>query len=810
MLVSVNWLKKYVPIKCSDAELVDLIGSRLVEVENTIDLGERYQKIYIVKVSSCEAIPGTHLHLCSIDAGNAKLDKIDGQDSHAIQVLCGAPNVHTGMLAVWIAPGATVPQSIHEDAPFVIGKRKMLGKYQSYGMLSSTNELDIGDDQSGIVELAPDSVKPGTPFADAFELNDTILNIENKSLTHRPDAFGIIGFAREVAGITGQKFIEPKIETLTKDLFNQDDSLKITLDTKLCPRYTAIILEKHGNIAKNHYLTLEQTYLARSGMRAIDPIVDATNYFMLLNGQPLHAFDYDKFISVGGTDKPHILVRAAKPKEQMKLLDGSTVEMTPDDIVITSNDVPVALAGAMGGNNTTIDEHTTRVILESATFNLFNLRRTQMAHGVFSEAIQRFTKGQPASQTLNNATVCANSLAPILRPVQVTDYYPQPTQPAQVKITLGQINDTLGTKYTTKQIETTLANVGFIIKATTTDAFEIQVPNWRTDIAIPADIIEEIGRLNGYDNIQPVLPLHQTAGKNILLERKTYLHNLLAAAGANEVLTYSFIPENLMQKVGQDTKNSFQITNSISPDLQYIRQTLVPSLLQKTYINLKAGHDKFVLFEINQVFSKNFPTDADGIPMPEHHIALVAAEKKATPQYYQLKLYIQYLAQIFGLELSLHSFTPAKDHHDAYYEPKRSASLYLGDQPIGVLGELKASVAHTLKLPQGTAAAELKIDSDSHRSTYIPEFHFGNYPKVERDVTLTPKSPTTTYAELYNQIEQILQKRHLIYTITPLSIYQADQKSIPNTTFRLSFTHPDKTLNAKEISVIMEKVAKIS
>ena len=197
MKISLNWLKKYVeiPEEVKNQDLIRLIGARLVEVEGVIDETHKYDKIYVVEVKSCEKIPDTHLTLCKIDVGK----------KDPVQVVCGAPNVREGMLAAWIAPGATVPASVHEDAPFVIGERKMRG-YDSCGMLAGADELDFGDDHSGIVEISPEIAKPGDLLADVFELSDLVLEIENKSLTHRPDCFGIIGFAREVAGILGVKF----------------------------------------------------------------------------------------------------------------------------------------------------------------------------------------------------------------------------------------------------------------------------------------------------------------------------------------------------------------------------------------------------------------------------------------------------------------------------------------------------------------------------------------------------------------------------------------------------------------------------
>lgn len=407
MLISLNWIKQYVNVPISDDELVRLIGARLVEVEDVIDESKKYDDIYVVKVVSAEKIPDTHLTLCQINVGEKEF----------VQVVCGAPNVREGMLAVWLKPGAVVPASVHEDSPFVIGKRKMLSKYDSFGMLAGADELDFGDDHSGIVEIDPEIAKPGDLLKDLFGLSDKILDIENKSLTHRPDTFGIIGFAREVAGILGESFDFEYQETNLTPMGNI--SVKI-LDNGICSRYSAVVLEKHGEI-RPKYLSSMDIVLSKSGMKPVSPIVDVTNYLMLLTGQPLHAFDYDKFVAVGGTGKPEINVRLAKKGEKLLLLDDSEVILNENDIVICSGAVPVALAGAMGGKSTMIDENTRNIIIESATFSLYNLRKTQMEHGIFSEAITRFTKGQPLYQCLKVAEAASEMLKDGFRVVAVAD-----------------------------------------------------------------------------------------------------------------------------------------------------------------------------------------------------------------------------------------------------------------------------------------------------------------------------------------------------------------------------------------------------
>ena len=258
MKISLNWFKKYVDINVSNDELVKLIGARLVEVEGVIDESHKYDNIYIVRVATAEKIPETHLTLCQIDVGKDDL----------VQVVCGAPNVREGMFAVWIAPGATVPASVHEDAPFVIGKRKMRG-YESNGMLAGADELDFGDDHSGIVEIDPNEAQPGDLLADVFGLRDLILEIENKSLTHRPDCFGIIGFAREVAGILGQKFVDPEFllhEAVFAEGFlveakdgieSNGNTIKIGIaDASICPRYTGALVKVTEPAMREKYLKL--------------------------------------------------------------------------------------------------------------------------------------------------------------------------------------------------------------------------------------------------------------------------------------------------------------------------------------------------------------------------------------------------------------------------------------------------------------------------------------------------------------------------------------------------------------------------
>ena len=756
MLISLNWIKKYVDVGISDEELIRLIGARLVEVEGVIDETEKYNNIYVVKVVSASKIPDTHLTLCQIDVGTKE----------TVQVVCGAPNVREGMLAVWIAPGAMVPASVHEDTPFIIGKRKMLNKYDSNGMLAGADELDFGDDHSGIVEIDPEMASPGDLLKDIFDLSDKILDIENKSLTHRPDTFGVIGLSREVAGILGESFDFEYQDTILEPT---GDLRVSVIDKNICDRYTAVALKKHGEIKKK-YLSWVDTMLSRSGMKPIDPVVDVMNYLMLLTGQPLHAFDYDKFVAVGGTDKPEIVVRLARKGEKLVLLDDTEVELNENDIVICSGKVPVALAGAMGGKSTMIDENTKNIMIESATFSLYNLRKTQMAHGIFSEAITRFTKGQPAYQCLKVAQAAFEMLKEGFEVSAVADTFKGMEPLIVIEILVDEINNLLGTDYNEKLIVKTLQNVGFEIKSKNRK-LKIAVPVWRTDIHIKEDIIEEVGRLLGYDNITPVLPLHKTAEQNIDFVLKAKVRDMLASFGANEVLTYSFVSGKLLEKAGLDVKNSYRIVNSISPELQYIRQTIVPSLLDKVYVNQKLPVDKFVMFEVNKVYQKSEGLDTEKVPVERMRLGFILAERKNQgTAFYVAKNYVEKLLEGLNIKMEVEPLSCALPE-TLPFEKKRSAEILVDGEIIGVVGEFKNSVRRNFKL--GEYLAGFELDFEKLVKYYRPTKKIDVDPVVEkRDLTVDTDK---TYGEIADMITKVLNDNKLTAEISPLAIYQPEE-----------------------------------
>lgn len=815
MIVSYKWLKKLTEVDLSVEDLATLIGERLVEIEGIEDISDKYQGIVIAKVVEATDIEGSdHLHLTKIDDGGVARD-VERDASGYVQVVCGAPNVREGMLVVWLPPKTVVPETYGTKEPFVLGARELKG-YKSNGMLASAKELDLYEDHSGILEIRGDR-ELGMSFIELFEYDDYLLDIENKSLTHRPDAFGMIGFAREVAGIQGKKFsyyswfdqLQPEPET--------DGSIetpKVTIDDPdLSDRFEAIVLSDIDLNAERPMGT--QTFLARSGVRPINTTVDVTNYMMLLSGQPLHAYDYDKLLKVGG-GKIDIHVRSAKKGEKLKLLDGKVIELSEDDIVIANGEVAVGLAGAMGGASTEIDSKTTRILLESATFNLYKMRGMQMRHGIFTEAITRFTKGVPAelgAPVLAEAArmICEQTGAKIVS--KIGEDYPGKRETIQIEIPLAKINDTLGTQFAAEDVTDLLGNVGL-----ETDArglkFTVTVPYWRNDLHIPEDIIEEVGRLAGFDTINLTLPRRDFVAvrPDDFDSLRSKVRSALVRAGANEVLTYSFIHGDIMKKSGQDPAQAYRLTNSISPELQYYRQSLTPSLLVNVHPNIKAGYDHFALFELNKFHTKLAGETDEKVPKELDGLAFVLARSKKAQgsAYYEAKQYLDYIAQMLGLEFAYEPLEEKSDYPVTQpYEYRRSARVWDARtrERIGVIGEFKRSVQKAFKLPEYSAGFEiaprglLKAVSQLENS-YRP---LSKYPGTERDICFQVKSDVS-YQQVIDSASEGLST-DLQTTIEPLDLYQPEDGETKNITIRIKLVSYEKTLKSEEVNSVIEQVS---
>lgn len=821
MIISVNWLKKFVPDLPEIDELSKLIGARLVEIESIENLNEKYKDVVIARVISAKKVEGSdHLNLCKIDDGG-KRDGVERDENGFVQVVCGAPNVREGLFVAWLPPKAIVPETFGGEN-FQLSARKLMGN-MSNGMIASLRELGLGDEHDGILEISPETfengLQAGDSFAEKFELNDYLLEVENKSLTHRPDCFGIIGFAREVAGILGQKFVEPDFIKQSDFGFevNNDKSIVIDAqDSEICERYTAAVFDV-SDILKNPNLTLEKTYLLRSGMRPIDIITDLANELMLETGQPLHTFDFDKLAKINGGKNVKMTVRKAFENEELELLDGRKIKMSQNDIVIATgenDENAVALAGAMGGKSTEIDENTTRILVESATFNLYNLRNTQMRHGIFSEAITRFTKGVPEMMSrkvldlfgVQLLALGGKSLSEIAD--SKGDFY---YNKSEISVSKDKINQILGTNFSSEEIRKTLENVGILTKNDNSEIFV--VPFWRNDLHIEEDLIEEVGRLNGYDNIKLQLPKRTfRAVKKAKIDLlQSEIREILVSSGANEILTYTFVHGDLLKKAGQDPKNAYKIINSISPELQYYRQTLTPSLLSKVNQNIRAGFSEFAIFEMNKITEKTLGLNEENVPFEQKKLAFIYTKNKGENTFFEAKNYAEFLFNKLGLKVKFIKFDLSKSPLSTEFEPKRSALIQVsnseGEKILGVIGEFKKKIQKALKLPESTAGFELDLgillENTGRTSVKIKDF--SKFQSVERDISINVDE-SRQFAEIFDIFKDISSEfKDVEIETLPIDIFN-NGDGTKNISIRFKITPFEKTLNGDEIRDIMQKI----
>ena len=834
MKVSLNIVKSLVNFELPPVdELVARVNVQLGSVEKVIDLGAQYKDARIVHVVQCEPHPNAdRLHVCLIDDGGA-VANIPRDDKGYVQVVCGAPNVHADMWAVWLPPNSTVPASFADAEPFVLGARKLRGVL-SQGMLAAADELAIGTDHDGIVEISGRDMpkgavlRAGDSFAQVFGLDDVVLDIENKMFTHRPDCFGQLGVAREISGIFGQAFTSPDWYRVAQK-FADGSGLKLDVYNDipdLVPRFMAVAVK---NVAVQPSPLWLQCQLVAMGGKPINNIVDATNYIMLMTAQPTHAYDYDKLC--GGK----LGARMAREGETIALLNGKTYTLGTDDIVIADGERAVALGGIMGGADTEVSSDTNNVVLECASFDMYAVRKTAMRHGVFTDALSRFNKGQ---SPLQNAPVLKRLMGMIggEQASEVHDkkqfsdefdeYFAGKYTPANIDINSSFINQRLGLQLADSDIYTLLNNVEVHSHGPEDELgyMCIQVPFWRTDIELKEDVVEEVGRLYDFGKLPRQLPQRSTkpALKNPRRELKRQIREQLSRAGANEALTYSFVHEHILKRAEQHADQAYKLSNALSPDLQYYRLSVLPSLLDKVHANIKAGHDEFCLFEIGKGHDVRLPHSEDGLPSEQTFVDAVYAAKKAraSAPYYQVQRMAVRLLSSLGAQFELAPMATENDDGKelsgvefevaAPFDRQRSAWILCGKERLGIVGEFKQAVRRNFKLPEYAAGFSINFDrllaQPRDEQAYRP---LSRFPSTSRDVSLrAPRD--VSYAELYHVVQAAVDESagDITVTIEPRAIFQpANDRSIKTTTFRLRMTHYERTLTDADAKPIVDRVA---
>ena len=824
MKVSLNIIKQLINFELPPVdELVARVNQQLGGVEEVIDLNAKYGDARIVRVVECTKHPDAdRLSVTKIDDGGAAAD-VPRDENGLVQVVCGAPNVHADMWAIWLPPKSTVPASFDDDEPFVLDARPLRGVL-SQGMLAAADELDIGTDHEGIIEIHEHDVpagvelRAGASFAKTFGLDDYVLDIENKMFTHRPDCFGQLGVAREIAGIFHQQFTSPEWYNVIQE-FAGGDGLELEIfneATEVVPVFSAVAIK---NVEVHPSPLWLQCQLVAMGGKPINNIVDATNYMMLLTAQPTHAYDYDKLR--GRT----LGARLARDGEKVSLLNGKDYELTNDDIVIADGEGVIGLAGIMGGADTEVSNGTKNIILECANFDMYALRRTAMRHGIFTDALTRFNKGQsPAQADPVLKRLMGMTGGEQASPVLFKNHQSLRSVLADgthwcggLLVPSGFVEERLGVNFADGEMNTLLGNVEFFVdegREYGEDGMMVYSPFWRTDIELPEDIVEEVGRLYGFDKLPRQLPRRsiKPAPKNLRRELKNAVRQSLSRAGANEVLTYSFVHERILKNAEQDVTQAYKLSNALSPDLQYYRLTVLPSLLDKVHANIKAGHDEFALFEMGKGHSKMHGLGGDGLPAVSQFTDIVYAAKKpgAGAPFYKIRRLVEQLAHGLGAELV---FKPIEQERNfsvtAPFDQSRSALVETTDGTfVGIVGELKQSVIKNFKLPAYVAAASL--DTAGLEAVYAKrDSHYrplSRYPSTTRDISLKVPS-AVRYQQLLQTLDEVVQDVDMAVRLEPLTIYQSEDDAAQKTiTWRLTFTSLTRTLVDNDITPVMQQI----
>ncbi|MTB58348.1 phenylalanine--tRNA ligase subunit beta [Streptococcus uberis] len=789
MLVSYNWLKELVAIDVPSAELAEKMSTTGIEVEGVEIPAEGLSKLVVGHVLSCEDVPETHLHLCQVDTG----------DDEPRQIVCGAPNVRAGIKVIVAIPGARIADN------YKIKKGKIRGM-ESLGMICSLQELGLPDaiipkEFSEGIQILPDNAIPGDSIFSYLDLDDEIIEL---SITpNRADALSMRGVAHEVAAIYGKELKFP-VKTPQESSKATSDLISVAIESDKVLTYASRVVENVTVQASPQWL---QNRLMNAGIRPINNVVDVTNYVLLYFGQPMHAFDFNKF------ESGDILARQARNGEKIVTLDGEERDLIDQDIVITVNDKPVALAGVMGGKATEIDSHSKTVVLEAAVFDGKAIRKTSGRLNLRSESSSRFEKGVNYD-TVIEALDFAAAMLEELAGGQVLAGYLQagqvPTEPVQVLTTLDYVNVRLGTNLAYSDIEDVFAKLGFGL-AGDAQAFTVSVPRRRWDISIQADLVEEIARIYGYDKLPTTLPeAGGTAGEltaSQLLRRR--VRAIAEGAGLTEIISYALTTPEKAQAFAIESSHLTELMWPMTIERSALRQNIVSGMLDTIAYNVARKQKNLAIYEIGKVFEQNADPKVD-LPNERDTFAFaltgLVAEKDFQTQatavdFYYAKGILESLFSKLNLKVT---FVAEKDM--ASMHPGRTARILLGEETIGFLGQVHPQVANDYDIPE-TYVAELNLQAIEANMASTQIFtEISKQPAVSRDIALLVDDQLS-----HQDIVTIIEGLGLKYleSIKLFDVYaganiEPGKKSMA---YSLTFQNPQESLRDEEVAKYMNKIS---
>ena len=800
MKLSLSWIGEYVTLP-ADMDLKKLaydLTMSTVEVEDVEYLARRFDNMVVGVINSVEAHPNADkLRVCKVDLG-----------SDVKEIVCGGVNLQEGMRVAVACPGAIVRWH-GEGEPVEIKNSKLRG-VASYGMICASDEIGLGDlfpasQEAEILDLSAFDVPAGTPLAKALDLDDVLLEIDNKSMTNRPDLWGHYGIAREIAALYNLPL--KKIEPYQPDV-QSDFKVEID-DPERCTRYIGV--EMSGVSVKPSPYKM-QSRIWKAGMRPINALVDITNYVMLATGNPTHAFDADNI-----TD--HIVVRRAAEGETLTLLNEKELTLCPDDLVITDSEGPVALAGVMGGSKDSILPKTTRVILEVANFESTGIRRTALRYDTRTEASSRYEKAvdpERCDQALALSMHYFQELYPELKVTGFCDNYVTKLKRAEIDVSLTWLAKRLGKNLSNDVIRQKLELLGFDVSIDG-DNMHVVAPTWRStgDISIKDDVMEEVARLYGYDNFEATeFTTTFTAAINQLdQDLIRHIKEYLAfRCGMQEVYTYPWMNDTFVNAVLQSTEGVLKLSTPPAPELSYIRSSLLPNLCEAVMKN-ERYFDAFSIFEEAQVFfDRNYTSRYDpteSLPEQRRHIAAAFASsaKDVSLLFREAKGVLEYMPRFTHME----GFTFRKEEKPVWADSVVWLNVYRGEEKIGDLGLLSKKVSLECGI-KNLSVMLFEIDASKLvplRSRTNKFTHLAEYPETDYDVSMLFDSGVK-WTDIYDAILGQKKASALLKDASFVDEYRG--KQIPagkkSVTIRLTIGSGEKTLTSQEIESAANQVMK--
>ena len=778
MLLSMNWIQDFVDLSGLDLDqLIHKFTLGTAEVEEVYHIGADLKDVVVAQVIACDPHPNSNkLHLLKVDTGDA-----------VYEVVCGAPNVAVGIKVPFVKEGG-------HAGGMDIGARPIAG-VESHGMCCGEDEILISDDHSGLMILPPDT-PIGMDIKDLYEIEDTVFEVDNKSLTNRPDLWGHYGIAREFAALSGRE-LKP-FDKVSTEQFKDLPQVKVEIENQEhCLRYSCMAIE---NVTESVSPVNMRIRLYRCGMRAINLLADLTNYIMLELGQPMHAFDYKRVSEIEVGNMPEAFT--------FETLDGKARTIQPETLMIKSRGIPVAVAGIMGGYESEIVDDTTSFLLESANFDAVNIRKSSIAIGLRTDASMRYEKTLDPELTIPAIERYLYLLLQIDPNVKVisslSEQYVKRYPEISITFDKPYVDRYTGIEISNERIEKTLKSLGFGLTREG-DVFTVKVPSWRAtkDISIKADIIEEITRIYGYDNFEvktatcAIAPMQQDPRHELTAKLKDMLADHFAA---HEVHSYIWNDAKRLKDIGLEAEGCLRLANSVSPDIELVRSQLIPTLLTIVDRNRTYG-PRYNIFEMGSVVPR---LKEDGLADEHKMLGVVFYGRKSEEErlFFTGKVFLESIAQI----IHNHPFTyEAVTEPTSWMHPYNSYQVIRDGETMGVMGVVHPKVMEKIDKKSAAVAIELDMGLLSQEAIVLPAFREpSRFPSITGDLSFIVPTDTS-----YRTFTDMVAGLHLnnLENMQLVDIYQdpawEGKKSV---TIRFTFTSMERTLEAAEVNEAMEKL----